>query len=45
MIWTGLLIKIRRQCALEEAEEGEEPKPEPDRFVVDCSWYHGVSGH
>jgi hypothetical protein len=28
MIWTGLLIENRRQCALEEAEGVEEPKPE-----------------
>jgi hypothetical protein len=45
IIWTGLLIEIRRQRALEEAEEVEEPKPEPDGFVVDYSWHHGVSGN
>lgn len=44
MIWTGLLIEIRKQCALEEAEE-DEPKPEPDGLEVDCIWHHGVSGH
>jgi len=42
MIWTGLLIEIRRQCALEEAEE---PKYEPDGFVADWSWHHAVSGN
>jgi len=45
MIFTGLLIENRRQCALEEAEEVEEPKPEPDGFVGDCRWHHGVSGN
>lgn len=45
MTRTGLLIEIRRQCTLEEAEEFEEPKPEPDGFVVHWSWHHAVSGN
>jgi hypothetical protein len=45
MIWTGLLIENRRQCALEEAEEVEEPKHEPDGFVVGCTVFQEIDSN
>lgn len=44
MMWTGLLTEIRKQCALEEAEE-DELKPEPDGLEADCTVFQDTDSN